>query len=335
MSKTRSEKIQTIRGLCIFAVILIHCKSLEMLSLTWESAIFLFYRNIINFPVAFFLFLSGYFSNCSNVRGYKDWYCKRIKRLIIPYTIWSTFYYIVLDIIVGKKPFSLLVLAKHLLIGDAVNPFYFIVLIYIFTLITPILLKILRSRFGIVCLIGTIALIEIASYFLQYNGINVFGTIMKYSPSWVAFYIFGILYNEGRVRMPSRNKSFYLVIFCLVLEMIESVLLSTCENTKIITFSQLKISGIFYSIFLICFFMKSIKEEGIKMLSNIGDYSYGIFYIHMFFVFVLNRIMGSVNMFVTIQNFLEGVFVLIASCLTIFIMKKILQNKKILKLIGF
>ncbi|MDU5440488.1 MAG: hypothetical protein E6109_14220 [Ruminococcus sp.] len=57
---------QSIRGICILAVIMIHCPTGQEYSLgTYNTWIIL--RQIINFPVAIFIFLAGYFVNTEKI----------------------------------------------------------------------------------------------------------------------------------------------------------------------------------------------------------------------------------------------------------------------------
>ncbi len=55
---------QMIRGICILAVIMIHC---PQGTTGLDSYIWLGIRQIINFPVALFIFMAGYFVNSSQV----------------------------------------------------------------------------------------------------------------------------------------------------------------------------------------------------------------------------------------------------------------------------
>lgn len=65
---TRNEFWQCVRGICILAVVLIHCPSgIEYGRGTFEYAATLLLRQVINFPVAVFIFLSGYFINVEKV----------------------------------------------------------------------------------------------------------------------------------------------------------------------------------------------------------------------------------------------------------------------------
>lgn len=65
MGKTRqhkSEYWQAIRGVCILVVIMIHCPTGQEFTPT-DTYAWLILRQFINFPVALFIFMAGYFVN--------------------------------------------------------------------------------------------------------------------------------------------------------------------------------------------------------------------------------------------------------------------------------
>ena len=74
---TKSQYWQTVRGICILAVIMIHCPSGQNYTeLDYTAWIIL--RQFINFPVAMFIFLAGYFVTTKKTQGdYKTFLCKR------------------------------------------------------------------------------------------------------------------------------------------------------------------------------------------------------------------------------------------------------------------
>lgn len=62
MEKQKNGFWQIIRGICILAVILIHCPNAISYGAA-ETSAWLVLRQVINFPVAIFFFMSGYFTN--------------------------------------------------------------------------------------------------------------------------------------------------------------------------------------------------------------------------------------------------------------------------------
>lgn len=86
MSQARDNYWSMLKGIAILAVLMIH------IPLTSDTNSILATRQIINFPVAVFLFLSGFFVKIGDRR--KD----SIKRLLIPYIIWSGLWCIAVSI---------------------------------------------------------------------------------------------------------------------------------------------------------------------------------------------------------------------------------------------
>lgn len=67
MARVINSKVQSIRGICIIGVILIHVSvfnDTDSLNNYW-----IIYRRIINFPVTIFFFISGYFINVENAKS--------------------------------------------------------------------------------------------------------------------------------------------------------------------------------------------------------------------------------------------------------------------------
>lgn len=63
----KSQYWQMIRGICILAVIMIHCPNAIGLS-TGEFSVWMVLRQLINFPVALFVFMAGYFVNTDKIK---------------------------------------------------------------------------------------------------------------------------------------------------------------------------------------------------------------------------------------------------------------------------
>lgn len=63
---SKSKYWQAVRGICILAVIMIHCPVGRN---GIDQEIWLLIRQVINFPVAIFVFMAGYFVNLEKVDG--------------------------------------------------------------------------------------------------------------------------------------------------------------------------------------------------------------------------------------------------------------------------
>lgn len=77
--KQRNAFWQCVRGLCILAVVMIHCPSgIEYGAGTFPYTATLILRQFINFPVAVFFFLAGYFTNPDRVnKNYRTYVLTR------------------------------------------------------------------------------------------------------------------------------------------------------------------------------------------------------------------------------------------------------------------
>lgn len=76
----KREYWQGIRGICILAVVLIHSLGGFDYSVGYDTE-FIIFRQIINFAVATFVFMSGYFvpveKICNKDFSYKEWILNR------------------------------------------------------------------------------------------------------------------------------------------------------------------------------------------------------------------------------------------------------------------
>ena len=75
----KSKYWQAVRGICILAVIMIHCPSGQSGE---NQLMWLIIRQLINFPVAIFIFMAGYFINPDRIDG--DYLKKRGGAVIVP-----------------------------------------------------------------------------------------------------------------------------------------------------------------------------------------------------------------------------------------------------------
>lgn len=87
----RNPYWQVIRGICILAVIMIHCTNGANFSIgstafnTW-----LVFRQALKFPVAVFFFMAGYFINIGKCeKNVGEFLLTREGDLLIPYLLWT------------------------------------------------------------------------------------------------------------------------------------------------------------------------------------------------------------------------------------------------------
>lgn len=66
-TKQKDTFFQWMRGICICAVVLIHCKGAAETDSVAVQGYYIILRQLINFPVGVFYFMSGYFMRDSSV----------------------------------------------------------------------------------------------------------------------------------------------------------------------------------------------------------------------------------------------------------------------------
>ena len=134
--KEKREYWQSIRGICILAVVLIH--SLSGFDYSSASNVkFVILRQVINFAVAIFVFMAGYFVNIETLSeknfSYKNWIFYRGGRLCIPFMIWSLLYsgLELLKIVHSGNEIHWLGFVYRFIVGKSATPFYYIVVLIV------------------------------------------------------------------------------------------------------------------------------------------------------------------------------------------------------------
>ncbi|MCC8088495.1 MAG: acyltransferase [Rikenellaceae bacterium] len=296
-------KIEKIRGICIIAVILIY--SMPYISIEGQfTESLLPFRQIINFPVAFFIFLSGYFVKYNEKDLGFSWIKKRSVRLLTPYLIWTTIY-IVYNIVaqpIPTPPSAKQIIASFLL-GRSAPQMYFLLILFQLILITPILRNSFTNPDKKIKRIFFLLLTPVYLILLYCYNYTVGKQLPLYSlwfPAWFGFYYLGGLIRSGSsgyVKL-SRNLS-NIFLFCII-----GLVIAIFESTAIVNLtgmwswasSQIKISSFIYTFFFIIL-MFNLKKYDKKPSENslmvkIGNYSFGIYLCHMVFLPLIMTFLG-------------------------------------------
>ena len=268
-----SPDIQFFRAIAIITVVMIHT--------TPAGEMQVICKPFINFAVATFIFLSGYLTKAYNDNSLA-FYRRRITRVLVPYFIWTVIYSIQ-DI----QSEGLSVLVKNLLCANATTTLYYIFVYIQFVLLTPLLGKLAKSPHRhLGWLIAPLSVI-------LFKYIPVFGDIQlgKHIElfwndaclGWFTFYYLGLILGN-RIIDRQFNIRNLAVLYCasLLLQMAEGYLWFTVDPAG--CGSQLKLTSILSSsIFMLIIYSVLSSNHGTKcrLLSTIGDYSFGIYLVHM------------------------------------------------------
>lgn len=336
--KEKREYWQSIRGICILAVALIHSLGGFDYS-TGYSVEFVILRQIINFAVATFVFMAGYFVNVDALSdkefSYKHWIIYRGGRLCIPFIIWSLLYsgLELLKTVHSDNEIHWMGFIYRFIVGKSATPFYYIVVLVQFTLITPWLVKIVKHN-GIISRILWLVtpLYLMCLYAWNYIvGISprLYETLF---PAWFGFYYLGIHVRCGR----KLKCNGYAAAGALALSCVEAVGLKAVGFDIGFYTSQITVGSFLYSVTIIGWLLKKSENNrrGCRLLSKIGDCSYGIFYIHMAVLMIVGRFIKCGNWYV--YWILRFALTAAISYIIVHIAQIVLKNhKKLLRYIGF
>ncbi len=279
-----NRHIQIFRAIAIIAVVMIHTTPAGQ----WQ----VFCKPFINFAVATFIFLSGYLTKTDNDNWLK-FYIRRITRVLVPYIIWTVIYSI--PDIRSAGPSALV---KNLLCANATTTLYYIFVYIQFVLLTPLLGKLAKSPYmHLGWLIAPLSVI-------LFKYIPVFGDIQlgKHIElfwndaclGWFTFYYLGLVLGN-RIIDRQFNIRNLAVLYCasLLLQMAEGYLWFTVDPAG--CGSQLNLTSILSStIFMLIIYCvlerrasrgnRGSNKPKSRLLCSIGDYSFGIYLVHMIFL---------------------------------------------------
>ncbi|MFD0698659.1 acyltransferase [Paenibacillus sp. GCM10027628] len=197
--RPKIPEIDFVRAIAIIAVILIHGTSAATLLPmgTGSQAIFFTLNRACLFTVPVFIWISGvvlfynYYDRWDPPMSFLFW-TKRLRRILVPYVLWSIFYYIYNQYMYhGKANFDAIYMLKLLLSGNASYHLYYMVIIVQFYILFPIIMTAVRKfrllRHGLIPIGISIQAVaytvnhwvhpipEYASFFASYSALFAFG----------------------------------------------------------------------------------------------------------------------------------------------------------------
>ena len=334
MDKTNNKDIfwQQIRGGTILAVIFIHCHNgVELPLNSINGASYFILRNLMNFPVNMFFFMSGFFMK--PVDDVKAFYKKRLPKLVIPYLFYTVAYLGMSAVFGNGISVKRIILAVFL--GTASTPLYYIVVLTYFTLLAPFLLKTVQSKKNSIIIMASAPAFLLVAYAIRFAGTDIWN-YLKYTPVWLSFYYLGMIIKAYK---PAFNRT---ILWILLPVSFACELISTRILLKpfgVIAYSQMRFAGAFFSVIIILlayeYSKKSDKNDKCKWLAVIGDDSYAIYYMHCAFLMVFTRVITfKDNSILPLYQFGEIIFAVLMCESAIFVIKKVFKSKKMRLIFG-
>ncbi len=304
MSKERNQYWQIIRGVCMLAVVMIHCPSAADYSTdSLTFAAWLTIRQIINFPVACFIFMSGYFTDVEECQTSPTGYIRtRMKRLLVPFFLWSFFYsgVSVAGSILEQETINWTDIILRIFVGKSATPFYYILVLLQLTLLTPLMINIIEKN-GVLNKLMSIVTPAYLVYVYVFNIAEggfppYYATVFM---AWFVFYFMGLCFRmnrESAERISHKFGKLRYVFAALFLSIAEAFIITHFGLGAAFGCSQLKFTGFLYSMWL--YHKRNVRVDCDASITHvvkyIGDVSYGIFYLHCFVISILNMIMNLV-----------------------------------------
>ena len=277
-----SKKIQVLRGLSIIAVVFIH-NTPTGITQVWC-------RPFLNFAVGMFLFLSGLLSSANKWDP-----LKRIKKVIIPYVIWTAIYVLLNNY---KEPSKLpITFIRSLLTGNSAAIMYFIFVYCELTLLIPLIDKLAKSKykfFGFAISPFEIIIMRLIPLLTGTQFHGYISLLMSLSClGWFVYFYLGYLLGNNYLPSPrTQTKKFALGLSgAIILQIIEGYWYFSMGNQNCGT--QLKLSSLLSGVLFVLLahvYLYSEKETSSRFLYILGEKSFGIYFSHLALMTFLNYI---------------------------------------------
>lgn len=343
MQKDRDLSFDAFRGIAIIAVVAIH--SWRCPTTGWWNLFFIVtYRQLLNFAVPAFIFISGCWMSKKSIKSledYKTFLGRRLPRVLIPYFFWSL---ILLGLAAIKThDVDVYRIIFKLLTGRATTIYFFIMVISQLYIITPLLQYINRKRYGLM-LVLILNVISLLSAYLSRLYFNYWIPVSSAFYSWIIFYEIGLLVgsSDNKIFAAKKARLFILpaILVCLLISGLEASILLSKYNNCYFAIAPVKYSSFLYSVCIIAGFLFVRERVSCwpKFLVTIGYYSFGIYLIHLP---VLNQVANLVQKSSTIYSFqslyqFTVVLITISICFVLIsVTRKLLPESFCRRILGF
>ncbi|OCQ95709.1 hypothetical protein BCD64_09775 [Nostoc sp. MBR 210] len=328
--KNKDLSFQALRGIAIIAVVAIHASGINN-ETEQNYGLSMIFRQLLNFAVPAFIFISGYFTpsyEFTKLSDYLDFYQKRLSRILIPYFSWC-----ILIILFYKQNYqwnwSKIII--DVITGQILGPYYFIIVLVQLILLTPLMLTSTKSIVKNFLWLSLSPLSLLGLYFSRlYLHYDVrFPWYALPFTVWVNFYYLGILATQSQLTIKNKNfkKIILIYIGSIFLAILEAFYLWKVYNLTAFADSQIKASSFFSSFSLILLFLAVRKktDNWPRFLIIIGEFSFGIYLFHIPVLDLMNRItnkFGFQNFWIA-QLLINSCGVIALCCLVIVAVRKV------------
>lgn len=268
-----------------------------------------------------FIFLSGYLTD-PHVTDIRSFYCKRLSRILIPYTIWTILYCLIFRSDIRTIVFSRLT-------TTACYAFYYCFVYAELILITPIIGKVIDKNFSWILVLIQPTFILIIRYILNFVHMPLaFPLNDIFCCSWFTYYFMGL--KMKKYNRQSNIIMWVLLVLSIVLQIAEGICWYKFGSADMAT-SQSKISTMLTNILLIaiaCRWLNNGQSLNMnpvqKVFIKIGDCSFGIYLSH---VLIMILISNKLPIYTRLPTPFKTICVFMFSFILVMIGRKIIGKK--------
>jgi surface polysaccharide O-acyltransferase-like enzyme len=322
--------IENFRGLSIIFVVFSHFGSFHELGLVGQFLYFL----VVN-ATAWFVFLSGYlFYYIEQPRfNYLDYLKKKAKYVVLPYLVLSV-PAILAGIYLSRPQLLGLTRAGYvgwsLVVGGGtvVGPMWFIPMIVLFFLVSPFFSRLADSRW--MYLVSAVGMILSIFTWRPIGSLNPFLSFLHF----LGFYLLGISFAVAAPKLDSMRRASKTVL--IVAGLLGFSITYSCGYSEDRIFAFMDGMGVFNPLQFgkLCllvplfFLFERFVSSKNRLLAYFASISFGLFFIHGFYMAIYSRVINSSGIEAPILKFLGEVSVVFGlSLATVAIIKFVLGQR--------
>ena len=279
MSKVRNFSVDIIKAMAMFLVVMQHAWSMLALDRPELGLLCFSYQAIVTIGVPLFVFASGVLLLTREEEPLCKFYKKRLKRLLIPFVVFSIVSYVAslfignYDWWDGSFKMAIMKFIPLLLTGEINVFFWFVYMLLCLYFITPILQRALHKLSKIdlelLLLVWVIGLF-LKQYYPEFALNNYISNIWKYLGVYISgYYVFK--YCVGKQQYCYIGAISLLILYVLNV-------FTNCSITLVFPLTAIAIG-------LICLNLNVYNKNKVMMiLTNISRYSYTIYLTHIMLI---------------------------------------------------
>lgn len=294
MDEDRNRFWDAVKGMSIIAVLLIHTTTVNSVGgVVW--------RQFINWPVALFFFMSGYF--CTATTSYGAFVLKKAKRLLVPLFVCSLVYALigVMNVAHQGSDVSILFLWRAF-ISFPLGWGYFILALFQCFLIAPLLARIPLKRafiFSILLYLPTALYSYLAAtcYVREFPFRCMFPEVLCIA--WLPFFILGQYLRSHRLSWVDWPILWVLALaICCVTEILSGLYWVRTATFQLAR-SQIRLANVAFALILACGLpnlsdrMRLTNGNIERILVQLGEVSLVVYLWHRLVIILLRRFLPT------------------------------------------